>query len=200
MENSFLDIIISETDRMTQIVQDLLTLSRLDSGRADMKMVRFPFREAIDVRVPGGGPGGQAPRPHPDPQLRPHPAHDHRRPQPPGAGDDECASSNAIKYTPDGGTIQVDAGVTGKNVWMEVSDNGIGIPKQDRERIFDRFYRVDKARSRESGGTGLGLSIAREIVMRHNGSIALTDHERPRHHRADRAAHPAGGGAGPGGP
>ena len=73
----------------------------------------------------------------------------------------------------------MDAGVTGKNVWMEVSDNGIGIPKQDRERIFDRFYRVDKARSRESGGTGLGLSIAREIVMRHNGSIALADHDGP---------------------
>jgi len=84
---------------------------------------------------------------------------------------------NAIKYTPDGGHIRVSAGALEETVWMEVSDDGIGIPEKDRERIFDRFYRVDKARSRESGGTGLGLSIAREIVQQHNGNIALVPHE-----------------------
>ena len=62
---------------------------------------------------------------------------------------------------------------------MEVCDDGIGIPEKDRDRIFDRFYRVDKARSRESGGTGLGLSIARELVLRHTGSLALAPHEGP---------------------
>ena len=178
MENSFLDIIISETDRMTHIVQDLLTLSRLDSGRADMKMVRFPFREAIDSVCRAVD--LEAKRHH-------HTLIRNYGPTLPMITGDRSrleqvmmnVISNAIKYTPDGGTIEVDAGITGKNVWMEVSDNGIGIPKQDRERIFERFYRVDKARRRESGGTGLGLSIAGEIVLRHNGSIALTDHDGP---------------------
>ena len=87
--------------------------------------------------------------------------------------------SNAIKYTPDGGDIRVTAGVDGDKVWMEVADNGIGIPAEDRDRIFERFYRVDKARSRESGGTGLGLSIAREIVVRHQGSLNIVEKDGP---------------------
>ena len=86
---------------------------------------------------------------------------------------------NAVKYTPEGGHIRVTAGAEPDTVWMEVSDDGIGIPEKDRERIFDRFYRVDKARSRESGGTGLGLSIAKEIVDRHQGVIRLVDREGP---------------------
>jgi two-component system sensor histidine kinase VicK len=86
---------------------------------------------------------------------------------------------NAIKYTPDGGHIRITAGSTENTVWMEVCDDGIGIPEKDRDRIFERFYRVDKARSRESGGTGLGLSIAKEIVQRHHGALALAPHEGP---------------------
>ena len=71
------------------------------------------------------------------------------------------------------------AGFDLDRVWLEVTDNGIGIPPEDRERIFERFYRVDKARSRESGGTGLGLSIAKEIIRQHEGKLLLVDRPGP---------------------
>jgi two-component system sensor histidine kinase VicK len=79
--------------------------------------------------------------------------------------------SNSIKYTPEGGSIAVTGECKDGEVYIGVRDNGVGIPEADIPRIFDRFYRVDKARSRETGGTGLGLSIAQEIVARHNGRI-----------------------------
>ena len=177
-ENSFLDIVISETDRMTHIVQDLLTLSRLDSGRTEMVMARFPFGEAIDAVLRSIAL---------EAQRHGHTlTHDYSEHLPLIMGDRGRVEqvmlnilSNAVKYTPDGGHIRVTAGDAGDTVWMEVADDGIGIPAEDRTRIFERFYRVDKGRSRESGGTGLGLSIATEIVQRHGGSLALVDRPGP---------------------
>lgn len=173
--DSFLDIIITETDRMTHIVQDLLTLSRLDAGNAELVLSRFPFGEAIHSVVQANALNAR--------QHRHQLTYDPPESLPLIVGDRSRLEQvmmnvigNAIKYTPDGGHIHITAGSTEDTVWMEVSDDGIGIPEKDRERIFDRFYRVDKARSRESGGTGLGLSIAREIVSRHHGSIALAPH------------------------
>ena len=177
LENSFLDIVINESDRMTHIVQDLLTLSRLDSGRSEMNMARFDFGAAIDsvlrsIELEARRHGHELT----------HDYHD----LPMIMGDRGRIEQvmlnvlgNAVKYTPDGGHIRVTAGTVGEKVWMEVADDGIGIPKADRSRIFERFYRVDKARSRESGGTGLGLSIATEIVQRHNGTLSLVDREGP---------------------
>ena len=177
LSNSFLDIIVTETDRMTHIVQDLLTLSRLDAGNAELVLSRFPFGEAIESVVRSNVLNAKQ-RQHEliyVPAELPLIVADRSRLEQVMMN----IIGNAIKYTPDGGRIQISAGAEDSSVWMEVQDNGIGIPEQDRERIFERFYRVDKARSRESGGTGLGLSIAREIVQRHQGTLALVPHEGP---------------------
>ncbi len=177
LTNSFLDIIISESDRMTHIVQDLLTLSRLDSGRTEMCMARFDFNAAIASVVRAVELAARQ--------------HNHTltascEELPLVTGDRGRLEQvmmnilgNAIKYTPDGGKIHVSAFSDKNNIYLDVADNGIGIPEADRDRIFERFYRVDKARSRESGGTGLGLSIAKEIVEKHGGRLAVIPKEEP---------------------
>ncbi|MBP8640589.1 MAG: HAMP domain-containing protein [Oscillospiraceae bacterium] len=172
-EQEFLSVIVKESDRMTNIVQDLLMLSRFDAGSIEFKFERFPFERSIhDVY---------------NAMLLEAQKHNHhfaiefKTPVPDIVGDKPRIEqvlinmvSNAIKYTRDGGSIAMTAGRKDDIVWVSVRDNGIGIPKEDVDKVFDRFYRVDKARSRESGGTGLGLSIAKEIVNRHKGSIVLT--------------------------
>lgn len=175
---SFLGVILSESDRMTHIVQDLLTLSRFDSGHSELNLTTFPFAGLLEESC-------QAMRI--EAQRRGHTLRlEGTGGLPAIRADRERISqvvmnvlSNAIKYTPDGGRIVLTAGCTTDRVWLEVADNGIGIPPEDRDRIFERFYRVDKARSRESGGTGLGLSIAQEIVRQHQGSLTLVDRPGP---------------------
>ena len=177
-EKKFLGVILNESDRMTHIVQDLLTLSRFDSGRDDLHLVRFPFDVAVQDLYNAVYMEAQR--------------HDHKiklklEPNLPSIVADRervvqvmmNIVSNSIKYTPNGGHILISAGREGDRVWMQVDDDGIGIPQKDRPRIFERFYRVDKARSRQSGGTGLGLSIAKEIVDRHEGVLELVDRDGP---------------------
>lgn len=169
---SFLTVILSETNRMTRIVQDLLTLSRFDYGRAEMSMETLNIYESIENVY--------------DAVLMEAQRHDHillldvNDDLPLIRGDTARLEqvmmnilSNAIKYTPNSGTIRISAAREEHNIVISFSDNGIGIPKEDMPRIFERFYRVDKARSRESGGTGLGLAIAREIVLQHHGDIKI---------------------------
>ena len=174
LRSNFMNVIISEADRMTRIVQDLLTLSKIDYGKMEMNISRFPFLKAVQNVYDAA-------------KLNAEQNHHHTMTLtcegdiPDVNGDRERIEqvitnivSNAVKYTPDGGKIDMTVGTSGKNVFVRVADNGIGIPEKDLPRLFDRFYRVDKARSRESGGTGLGLSIAQEILNQHKGSIEIS--------------------------
>ena len=178
MEKKFLGVILNESDRMTHIVQDLLTLSRFDSERGELKLTRFSFEDAVQDMYNAVYMEAQKHSHTLTLELEPG--------MPEILADRERVLqvmmnivSNSIKYTPDGGHIDIYAGRKRDRVWMIVDDDGIGIPEEDRPRIFERFYRVDKARSRQSGGTGLGLSIAKEIVERHQGRITLMRKEGP---------------------
>jgi two-component system sensor histidine kinase VicK len=176
MENDFLHIILNESDRMTKIVQDLLVLSRFDAGTGLLTMEEFSLEKSIHDAVDAIALEAKKHSQELSVKLE--------EGLPKISGDRARIEqvlinilSNAVKYTPDGGKIEVTSGRTGNKVWIITKDTGIGIPEKDLPRIFDRFYRVDKTRSRESGGTGLGLSIANEIVLRHGGGILIDSPE-----------------------
>ena len=168
----FLGVISSEADRMTRIVKDLLTLTRLDYNRMEMHMQRMDLRElgqkaaaAMEGQAKSQGLTLTCELPEEMPAV---------------IGDPERIQqviiniiTNAIKYNKPQGSIAITGGVEAGQVFLRVEDTGIGVPKADLERLFERFYRVDKARSRESGGTGLGLAIAKQIVETHGGRIGF---------------------------
>ncbi len=174
LSERFVGVIRNETERMIRLVTDLLHLSRLDSNQAPLRRRQTNVHDMLDevadrfsfqlrqksikaaVRVESSLGDAWLDRDQIDQVL-------------------DNLFSNAIKYTLDGGRIELAASQPPGTELMAISvkDTGIGIPKKDLNRIFDRFYRVDKARSRNMGGTGLGLSIAREIVKAHGGTISL---------------------------
>ena len=172
LRENFLHVITGEADRMTHIVQDLLTLSKIDYGKMEMTITRFSFADAINqvsqaVSLDAKNHGHTFSTTIAD--SLPHVNGDRNRIEQVLMN----ILSNSIKYTPDGGHIQMTASHSGHFVILEVKDNGVGIPEADLPRLFERFYRVDKARSRESGGTGLGLSIAKDILNQHKGDISI---------------------------
>lgn len=171
--HEFLNVVNTEADRMSRLVRDLLQLSNFDSNMIRLTKEEHNYNEMIrtiirklDISIKNKN-------------------HVVRF----VSEDEEIIGqydydrieqvliniiSNAIKYTPDNGRINIYTMIDKGNVIMKVEDNGMGIPSEDLNRIYERFYRVDKARSRELGGTGLGLSIAKEIVEMHEGEIDIT--------------------------
>lgn len=169
----FLSVIAQEADRMTRIVRDLLTLSRLDEKRPERQSA-----EAIDLK---SFLGGIVERMSVSAKKKEQTI-TYRQMNSVGefySNRDKLEQviiniiSNAIKYTPSGGRIEVFSGKLYSDIYIKVTDNGIGIPKENLPRIFERFYRVDKARSRDTGGTGLGLAIAKQIMDEMGGDIKI---------------------------
>jgi len=166
----FLGIILEHARRLARLTDDLLMLSKMDADRLELEIRRLPVEQLVAGCVETAQPRAV------EKDLRlsvnlgknlPEIAGDRRRLT-------EVLQNlidNAIQYTPAGGQIIVGAEAKDSEVVITVSDTGIGIPQADQPRIFERFYRVDVARSREVGGTGLGLSIAKHLMEAHGGRL-----------------------------
>jgi two-component system phosphate regulon sensor histidine kinase PhoR len=190
----FLHRIEEQAERLNQLILDLLSLARLDSGEGvyehgPLELVPS-LRNVVEThrgRAETNGLELQLDLTSIDPSTR-------------VMADEEALRQildnlidNAIKYTPDGGWVRVGAASTPSQVILDVVDSGIGIPRDDLPRVFERFYRVDKARSRELGGTGLGLAIVKHLVQSIGGQITVSSRlgegskfsvQLPRHHPA----------------
>jgi two-component system phosphate regulon sensor histidine kinase PhoR len=169
----FLEIVFRHTERLGRLISDLAELSNIELGRITLTLAPTPLGEVVDSVVAIIGPraarGG----------IR------LTSTVPPGlvavtADHDRLVQilinlvDNAVKYTPRGGDVRIGASLISEDqVEVTVTDTGIGIPRSDLPRITERFYRVDKARSRELGGTGLGLAIVRHLVLAHGGELAI---------------------------
>ncbi|HFI0340656.1 TPA: cell wall metabolism sensor histidine kinase VicK [Streptococcus suis] len=170
---SFVKVSLDETNRMMRMITDLLSLSRIDNqvGEMDVELINFTafvtfiLNRFDQMRHSDSDKVYSIVR---DYQISPIWVE---------IDTDKMTQvldnilNNAIKYSPDGGTITFSMKTTDNQLIVSISDEGLGIPKADLPKIFDRFYRVDKARSRAQGGTGLGLAIAKEIVKQHQGFI-----------------------------
>ena len=171
-QEKFLNVIATESRRMARLVTDLLTLSRYDNNKNKTKKVQFDLGElvkkcqeklAIEIKKKNHDVKcfvtADVPLVYAD------------------KDDIERVIlnilTNSIKYTKENGEIKIYVGFVYNDAYIKIFDNGIGIPEEDLSRIFERFYRVDKARTREMGGTGLGLSIAKEILDKNGGSIDI---------------------------
>jgi two-component system phosphate regulon sensor histidine kinase PhoR len=168
----FLGIIQNHAERLSSLVRDLLTLSELESGEMSMKPQKVQLEDAVKQALLLLGQRGE----------EKGVAMEWLGMAGPGCVKADRSRldqvlinllDNAVKYSPQGGKVTVQAAEEGEMVRVSVQDTGIGIPAKDLPRLFERFYRVDEARSRDKGGTGLGLSIVKHIVQAHGGSVQV---------------------------
>jgi len=172
VEKKFLGVIASEARRMAKLVTDLLTLSRYDNNKNQLQKEQFDLGELVKKCHDKLGI---------EMKKKNHEVNCFVTADVPPVyadkGDVERVVlnilSNSIKYTPENGKINIYVGFVYNDAYIKILDNGIGIPEEDLSRIFERFYRVDKARTREMGGTGLGLSIAKDLLDKNGGSIDI---------------------------
>jgi len=168
----FLEVLQKNSTRMEHIVEDLLQLSRIASGLDPTRPVKIVLKDYIEKNIallkPLAEKKNQTLRVDIPDDLKIF-------------ADSEKMNhvitnllDNAIKYTGDAGTIRISAYNKEDSIEIQIEDNGIGIPKRELARVFERFYRVDRTRSRELGGTGLGLSIVKEIVEAHGGCVSVS--------------------------
>lgn len=171
LRSEFLGDINKEIDRLSSVVSDLLTLVHIDSHKLRLRREMLVFADTVRESASRLAPLAKKREQTLDVQI----ADSCEMFADPGKLSQVCYNiiENAIKYTPDGGTITVKLKKSGRDAVLEISDTGVGIPPEDQPHVFDRFYRVDKARSRDTGGTGLGLSIVQQIIRLHAGSIQV---------------------------
>ena len=167
----FLERIRENADRLHRLVQDLLTLGRIESGQEIMEIGPIPVHTAIETCISRQADRAKAKGLQLQQIAPPEAVH--------ALADDEALAEildnlvdNAIKYTP-AGQITLRWFASDQDALLQVEDTGVGIPERDLPRVFERFYRVDKARSRELGGTGLGLSIVKHLVQKLGGSVSV---------------------------
>ena len=172
VREGFLEKALVSTNRLSAIVSDLLSIARLESDEVRLDMQRFEFLEVVESAAKDAR--GTAEMRSVSIELAP------LRQATPVLGDREALRTavsnlidNAIKYSPESGVVRLALEASAGRAVFSVSDQGPGIPVQEQERIFERFYRVDKNRSRELGGTGLGLSIVRNVMRRHRGDVRV---------------------------
>lgn len=176
LTTQFLQVIDNEADRMSRLVRDLLQLSNIDYQKNKWHKRTIDLNKILKKAVVKLEVAAKNKNQILDFELKSSSI-------PLYADEDRIEQvllniiSNSIKYTPNGGQINITLENSGTHGVVVITDTGIGIPKEDLPRLFERFYRVDKARSREMGGTGLGLAIAKEIIDAHQGSIEITSME-----------------------
>lgn len=173
MIKDFLGDLSDEVDRLTRIVERLLTLTKLDSAGTEPKLAPVDFTVMLNAITKKLNPVAASRN------IVLYTDFGDTAPEPVNLDYDKIWEAiyniidNAIKYSPEGGFVKVSLSLENEQIVVKVADNGPGIPEAEKDKIFERFYRLDDSRARDTGGTGLGLAIAKESVLLHSGSISV---------------------------